>query len=231
MSRTVSGTMTKEVVVMVVMMVMMPWMIPVRAVPTPMEAIPIIRTVPIVVVIPRIVISIVIGIIVVSIIAVWIETPIPGIIYINIGVASARVIVVIIVERGTSSGSEPLDACCEVGIIVSLGSGIDHAVSVGHRLCGLIHRVGVRHVVLTVGIISLIIVSATAANARCHRAAIAAVGLLAVRRVIRRIIGVVIGHPLLRGTTDDGQNCQKDGDDSYCFHFRCVLIKFSIFAA
>ena len=191
------AAMTQEIViVMVVVVVMMPRMVPVRIVPAPMEAVPIIGTVPIVVIVPGIVVPIIIGIIVVSVVAVRVKAPVPRIIYKDVGVAAASVIVVIIIERGAGAGSETLDARSKVGIVVGLGGGIDHAVGVGYRLGGLIHGLGIRHIVLAVGIIGLVVVGAAAVDARRHRAAIAAVSLAA-WRVVRRIIGVVIGHPLL----------------------------------
>lgn len=48
----VTGTAMAKVVVMVMMVVMMVWMIPIVVVPTPVPAVPIIGTVPVVVIIP-----------------------------------------------------------------------------------------------------------------------------------------------------------------------------------
>ena len=165
-------TMTMSIVVVVPMMVVMvPGMIPVVVIPTPMIAVPVVGTVPIVVIVPGIVISvIVVGIVVVIAVMVRIEAPVPCVAYIDVGVAAAIgvacVIVVVIVHGGAGTGAETLDAGREIGVVVGLGGGVNHAVGVGHRLGRLIHGGGVRNVVLAVGIIGLVVVSATAADAR-----------------------------------------------------------------
>ena len=213
---TMSGTVTVMPKVVVMMMVMR--MIPIVVVPAPVIAVPVIGTVPIIVIIPWVVKTIV-GIMIVIVIMVRIEAPIPRVAHINIGVATAvgvaGVIVVVVIHRGAGTRSETLDAGREVGIVVGLGSGVNHAVGIGHRLGGLIHGFGVGLVVLAVGIISLVVVSAIAIDARRN----GTVGLLPARRVVRRVVGVVVSHPFVRGTAGDGEDSQHDGDNSNCFHF------------
>lgn len=67
-----------------------------------------------------------------------IESPVPRVAYINIGVAAAvgvaGVVVVVIVHCGAGTCAETLDAGCEISIVIGLGGGVNHAVSVGHRL-------------------------------------------------------------------------------------------------
>ena len=140
------------------MVVMMMRVIPIVVIPAPM--VPIIGTIPVVVVVPpRAVIAIVVGIIV-SVIVAGIESPVPGVANINIGVASAvaGVVVVIIVQRRAGPGAETFDASRVVGIVIGLGGGVNHTVGIGHGLRGLIHGGGSGLIVLAVGIIGLIVV-------------------------------------------------------------------------
>ena len=194
-------TVTEVVVMMVVVMVMvMEGMIPEGIVPAPVVTVPIVRTIPIVVIVPRVIVPVVIWI-VVSVIIAGIEAPVPGVAYIHIGGAAAGVVVVIIVERSAGSRSETLDAGCEVGIVIGFGGGVNHTVGVSHSLSVLIYGFSVRHIVLAVGIIGLIIVGAIAADAWRD----GTFGLMPAWRVVRRIIGVVISHPLVGAAT---HNCE-----------------------
>ena len=88
-------------------------------------------------------------------------------VHINICVTATAVsvIVVIIVSCRGGLRAETLDAHCEVGIVVGLGSGVNHAIGVGHRLRGLVDRFGIADIVLAIGIVGLIVVFRTAANA------------------------------------------------------------------
>ena len=175
--------------------------IPVVVIPSPVPAVPI-RAVPIVIVIipgvPRAIVPIV-GIIIV---AVWVESPVPGpgVANINIGVAAvvavACVIVVIIVHSGGSSSAETLDASRKVGIIVGFGGGVDHSVGVGHSLGGLVHGIHIGLVVLAIGVIGLIVVGRAVVDTGGDTAAVV-VGILRPWVVVGRIISVVVSHPLV----------------------------------
>jgi len=190
----VAVTMTMSPVIIVMMMVVVMiiiWMIPEWAIPTPMETIPVIGTIPVIVIVPRVVISVIVWI-VVSIIA-GIEPPVPRVAYIDIGGVATGVVIVIIVERGAGSRTKTLDARSEVGIVIGFGSGVNNAVGVSYRLGVLVHGFGIRNIIFTIGIIGLIIVSGIAADARRY----GTIGLMPARRVVRRIIGVVISHPLV----------------------------------
>ena len=115
-------------------------------------------------------------------------------VHIDIRVTTATtvgVIVVIIVSRRGGLRAETLDARGKVGIIVGLGGGVNHTVGVGHRFRGLVNGLGIVDVVLAVGIVGLVVVFRTAADAGAYIGAIAcrhAAALVAVRR----IIGVVV---------------------------------------
>ena len=184
---------------MVVVVVMM-WMIPVVVVPTPVPAIPVVWTIPVVIVIiprvPRAVMPI-IGIVIIT---VRVESPVPGIADINVGVAAviavACVIVVVVVHGGGGSSAETLDAGCKVGIVIGFGGGVNHTVGISHGFGGLVHGIHVGLVVLAIGIISLIVVGRAVVDTRSDTAAIV-VGILRLWIVVRRIIGVIVGHPLV----------------------------------
>ena len=182
----VSVTVAIVVVVMMVMVVM--WVIPVVVIPSPVMSIPIVGAIPVIVVIPWIVITVV-GIIIESETE-GIEAPIPGVAYINIGIATS-IVVVIIIQCGAGAGAETLDTCRIVGIVVGFGGGVNHTVGVSHGFSGLVHWLRVGHVILTVGVISLIVISG-ATSARRDSAAIAA--NLRVAVVVRRVVGVVISR-------------------------------------
>ena len=115
-------------------------------------------------------------------------------VHIDVGVATAiiGVIIVIIASRRGRLRAEALDARREVGIIVGLGSGVHHTVGVGHRLRGLINGLGIADVVLAVGIIGLVVVFRTAADAGTYIRSIARRHVSAF--VVGRIVGVVVGH-------------------------------------
>ena len=98
--------------------------------------------------------------------------------------------------------AETLDACSKVGIVIGLSGGVDHAVGVSHRLCGLVDRLGIADVILAVGIIGLIVVFRVAADARADIRAVA-FGHLTARIAIGRIIGVVLGHLTIRRAADE----------------------------
>ena len=133
----VTVAMTIVVVMVVMMVMMMPGMIPIVVVPAPMIAVPVVGTVPVIVVIPRVVITIVVMRIIVVAVVIRIESPVPRVVYINIGVSSAVgatcIVIVVIVHGGAGVCSETFDAGCEVGIVVGLGGGVNHAIGVGHR--------------------------------------------------------------------------------------------------
>ena len=161
-------------------------MVPVGVIPGPMIAVPVVGTVPVAVVgisesdIPSW------GVIVIVVIrAVGIEAPVPGVIvHINIGVAAtAGVIVIVIVHGAGGLGAEALDTGGKVGIIVSLGGGVHHAVGVGHGLSGLVHGFDIGFEVLVVGVIRLVVVLA-AGGLRADSAAVAR-GVLPLRIIIR----------------------------------------------
>lgn len=121
--------------------------------------------------------------------------PIEGVVTVHIDIRVAAttvgVIVVIIVSRRGGLRAETLYARGKVGIIVGLGGGVNHTVGVGHRFRGLVNGLGIVDVVLAVGIVGLVVVFRTAADAGAHIGAIAcrhAAALIA----IRRIIGVVV---------------------------------------
>ena len=86
-------------------------------------------------------------------------------VHVNVGVATARVVVVIIADGRGSTCAETLDAGCIVGIVVGLGGGVNHAVGVGHRFGGLINRLGIADVVSAIGIVGLVVVFRVAADA------------------------------------------------------------------
>ena len=122
--------------------------------------------------------------------------PIEGIVTVHIDIrvttaTTVGVIVVIIVSRRGGLRAETLDARGKVGIIVGLGGGVNHTIGVGYRFRGLVNGLGIVDVVLAVGIVGLVVVFRTAADAGAHIGAIAcrhAAALVA----IRRIIGVVV---------------------------------------
>ena len=174
------------VVVMMVMVVM--WVIPVVVIPSPVMSIPIVWAIPVIIVVPGVVITVV-GIIVEAE-AEGIEAPVPRVAYINIGVAPG-IVIVIIVHGGAGACAETLDTCRIVGIVVGFGGGVNHTVGVSHGFSGLVHWLRVGHVILTVGVISLIVISG-ATSARRDSAAIAA--NLRVAVVVRRVVGVVISR-------------------------------------
>ena len=193
----VTGAMTGAVtrtIVVVVVMVMMMRMVPIVVVPSPMIAVPIVWTIPVIIIIPGIVIAVVVGVTVAEV-SVWIVDPTPGVAYINIGAAagavSSGIIVVIVIQGGAGASAETLDACRKVGIVVGFGGGVDHAVGVGHRLGGLINGLRVGYVVLAVGVVSLVVVSG-ACSAWCDGTAVAAI--LHVAAVVGRIVSVVISR-------------------------------------
>ena len=197
---TVTGTMAWTVAEVVVMMVvMMMRVIPERIVPAPVETVPVVGTIPIVVIVPRVIVPVVIWIVVSQITG--IEAPVPGVANIDIGGAATSVIVIIIVERSAGSRSKTLDAGREVGIVIGLGGSVNHTVGIGYCLSVLIYGFGVRHVVLAVGIIGLIIISGIATDAWRD----SALALMPAGRVVRRIIGVIISHPLVGAAT---HNCE-----------------------
>ena len=181
---------------MVVMMVVMIWMIPVGGVPAPMIAVPVVGAVPVIVIVPRVVPAVIVVVVIIG--AVRIESPVPAIANIDIGVAAAigiaGIVVVVVVQSGTGTGAEALDAGCEVGIIISLGGGIYHAVGVGHGLGGLIDRLCAGNVVFAIRVICLIVVGGTTRGWR-HGATVAA--CLSITAVVRRVVGVVVSHSLV----------------------------------
>ena len=180
----------KIMMIMVVVMMVMR-MIPVGIVPTPMESVPIVRTVPIVVIIPPwAIISIIIRIIV-TVVSIRVEAPVPGIAYIHVGVAAAvvtGVIVIVIIHGGTGTCAETFDTGRIVSVIISLGGGVNHAVGVGYGLRGLVNRTHIRLVVLAIGVVSLIVVGRTDTYTGTHCSVAVGFGL-----VLRRVIGVVVG--------------------------------------
>ena len=124
-------------------------------------------------------------------------------VHINVGVAATRVIVVIIADGRGSTRAETLDAGCIVGIVVSLGGGVNHAVGVGHRFSGLIHWLDIADVVFAIGIVGLVVVLRVAADAGADVRAVAfrhASALVAVRR----IVDIVLGHLPVRRASDEG---------------------------
>jgi hypothetical protein len=161
---------TMEVVVMRVMPVIVavipPTVMPV-GIPAPVAIV--VRITPIPIPAP---VAAPIGTIAPSVIVGRVVVPIEGIVavYVDIGVATASVgvVVVIIVSCRGGLGTETLDTSGKVGIVIRLRSGVHHAVGVGHRLCGLINGVGVVDVVLAVGIVGLIVIFRVAADARAH---------------------------------------------------------------
>lgn len=176
----------------VVMVVVIVGVVPIRGVPTPVIAIPIVGAIPVVVIVPRVVIAI----IAVIAVAVWVESPVPAVAYIDIGVARAvavaSIIVVVIIHGGACIGAETLDAGSKVLVVVGFGGGVNHAVGIGHRFGGLIHRIDVGLVILAIGIICLIVVRGAAADARGGASGCACV--LFPRVVVGRIIGVIVSH-------------------------------------
>ena len=169
MSVTMSMT-AVTIVVMVMMMMVVMRMIPIVVIPSPMRSVPIVRAVPVIVVIPWVVITVVGRIVEAE--TEGVKAPVPGVAYINIGVATG-IVVVIIIQCGAGSAAEALDACRIVGIVVGFSGGIDHAVGVSHGFGGLVHWLRVGHVVLTVGVISLVVVSGST-SAWSNGAAVAA---------------------------------------------------------
>jgi hypothetical protein len=156
-------------IVMVVVMVV-PGVIPIGTIPTPVVTVPVVRTIPIVVIIPpRAVITVVVWIVVRVIIGimVWVETPVPCIAYIDvsgIAIVVASIVVIVVVHGGACTCTETLDAGGKVLVIIGFGGGVNHAVGVGHRFSGLIHGIDVGLVVLAVGVIRLIVVGSIAAD-------------------------------------------------------------------
>ena len=204
---------------MVVVMVMIPRMIPiVVVVPAPMVAVPVVGTIPVVVIVPGVVIAVIIRIVVTVVIRV--EAPVPGIAYIDVGVAAAiatSVVVVVIIHSGAGSSAETLDAGGEVLVVVGLSGGVNHTIGIGHRLSGLIHGSDVGLVVLAVGIISLIVVSGIAADA--GGGAAAASGVLPACMVVWRVVGVIVSHLLVGGAANGDKACHQYRNYSNCFHF------------
>lgn len=163
-----AGTMSvTEVIVMMVVMMVMIGVVPIGIIPTPMEAVPIIRAVPVVVVIPRIIITVVVRMIIIGV-GVWVEAPIPTVANIDISIAAgiivSCIVVVVVIHAGAGSCAETLDTGRKVLVVVGLGSGVNHAVGVGHRFSSLIHGLDVGLVVVTVGIVGLIVVSGVATD-------------------------------------------------------------------
>jgi hypothetical protein len=112
-----------------------------------------------------------IGTITPSVIIGRVVVPIEGVVavYVDVGVATAvSVVVVIVVSRRGSLRAETLDACGKVGIVIRLSGGVHHTVGVGHRLSGLINGVGIVDVILAVRIVSLVVVFRVAADAGAH---------------------------------------------------------------
>lgn len=118
--------------------------------------------------------------------------------------------------------AKTFDARGKVGIVVSFGSGVHHAVGIGHRLRGLVYGLRVTDIVLAVGIIGLVVVFRTAADAWIDIRTVASSHVTALG-VIGRVVGVVLCHlPVGRAA---GENHQGDeGDESECFHFYWVFI-------
>ena len=106
-----------------------------------------------------------------------------------IGVA-AGVIIVVVVSCGGSLRAETLDAAGKVAVVIGFGGGVHHAVGVGHRLRGLVHRSSVADVVLAVGIIGLVVIFRTAADAGTDIRAVAC-GHMFASVAVWRIIRVV----------------------------------------
>ena len=214
-----------------VMMVMMR-MIPIVVVPTPVIAVPIVGAIPVVVVVvPRAIVEAVviarIEIVVIVIGTVRIEPPIPSVADIDVGVATAvaGVIIVVVIHGGAGTCAETLDACCKVSVVVGLGSSVNHAIGVGHGFSGLIDGIDIGFEVLAVRIVGLIVVSRTAADAGRNGA------VVRLSLVVRRIIGVIVGHLLVGGAAGDDQGGHQDWNYSKCFHFIVLLLLiFSIFA-
>lgn len=166
----VAPSSSAEMIVVVMMVMVVVGVIPVGAVPSPVAAVPIVRTVPrtvpvaiIIRIAPSIVeVPIPSPVAVRAVVVGGVESPVPGIAYINIGVASAiavaGVIVVIIVQAGRGFRAKSLDTGSEVGIVIRLRGGVHHAIGIRHRLRGLINRIGVRLEVLAVAVIRLIVV-------------------------------------------------------------------------
>ena len=160
------------------------------------------------------------------------ETPIEGVVaaaHINVSVAAAAaacVIVVVIVTRGGGLCAETLDASRIIGIVVGLGGGVDHAVSVGHRFRGLVDGFGIAGVVLAVGIVGLVVVFRVAADAWAHVGAVAG-GHATARIAVRRIVGVVFRHLLVRRASGEGHQ-GNERKDSERFHFIVFLFVLEI---
>ena len=194
-----SVTSVMVAVKMVVMVVVMIGMIPVIVSPT----VPIRIPAPIAVVgitpirIPTPVIAAPVWTIAPTDIIARVVIPIEGIVavYINIGISAAIacVVVIIIADGRGGSCAETLDAGCKIGIVISFGGGINHAVGVGHRFSGLIHGFGIADVILAVGIISLVVVLRIAADAWADIRAVVS-GQLPALVAIRRVIDIVLGH-------------------------------------
>ena len=186
-----SWTVSKVMVVVMVMM-MMPGVIPERIVPAPVVTVPVIGTIPVVIVIPIAVVRIIIRIVVS--VAIGIESPVPGIAHIDVSVATvaSSVVVIVIIHSGTGSCTKTLDAGCEVLIVISFGGGVHHAVGVGHCFCGLIHGIDVGLIVFAVRVIRLIVVGGVTADT--GGGAAAASGVLSSGVIVRRVVGVVVGH-------------------------------------
>lgn len=217
-----TGSVTMTIAIVVVMVVVMvPRVIPIGIIPAPMVAIPVVGAVPVVVVIPiavvRIVIRIVVGIIVG--VAIRIESPVPTVTYINIGIAStvAGVIVVVIIHGRTGACAETLDAGGEVLIIVGFSGGVNHAVGVGYCFGSLIYGVDIGLVVLAVGVIRLIVIGGVAADSGGR--ASAACGVLPAGMVVGRVVSVVVGHLFVGGASNGHETCHQYRNYSNCFHF------------
>jgi hypothetical protein len=95
--------------------------------------------------------------------------PIEGVVAVDIDVGvAARVVIIVIVSRRGGLCAETLDAASEVGIVIGLGGGVNHAIGVGYGLRGLIDGLGIADVILVVGIVGLIVVFRAAADAGAH---------------------------------------------------------------
>ena len=99
-----------------------------------------------------------------------VEIPIEGVVavHINVCAAATGVVVVIIVSRRRGLRAKTLDTSGKLGIVIGLGGGVHNAVGVGHRLRGLVDRIGIADVVLTVGIVGLVVIFRIAADAGAH---------------------------------------------------------------
>ena len=152
---------TVVTMIVVVRIVVRMRMIPVVVMPSPIMSVPIVGAIPVIVVIPGVVITVVGRNVETE--AEGIKAPVPGVAYINIGAASGTattsIVVIVIIQCGAGSSAETLDACRIVGIVVGFCGGIDYSVGVGHGFGGLIHWLRVGLVVPTVSVIGLVVIS------------------------------------------------------------------------